>query len=280
MLRDIAAEAPGVVAIDGGSLAGFLLGTEIGAWRGAPSVFSPEWANAAKIEDSRRIYEAMYAQASARWHAVGNRWHVLSILANDSESVLGLHWLGFGLATADGVRDLLPASGSSAYVEIRRGIPQDIAELVALDEALAQHMAAAPVFLARRPHNRRERLLQWLTDPCKATWFACEQGVPVAFFRQGPASDRACDIIVDDATTSIVGAYTVESRRRRGIATALLNRCLEWGRSQRYTRCAVDFESMNLLAARFWMKYFQPVCYTMARYIGEGAIPHRVEGKL
>lgn len=86
--------------------------------------------------------------------------------------------------------------------------------------------------------------------------------------KQGSASEDACTIIRDEATTSIVGAYTVETMRESGIATALLDRCLDFARSQGYSRCTVDFEPMNVPAARFWTRYFQPVCISLARYVG------------
>ena len=88
--------------------------------------------------------------------------------------------------------------------------------------------------------------------------------------KQGPANVDACTIIHDEKTTSIVGAFTTESVRGGGIATALLNRSLEWARSDGYERCAVDFEPMNPLATRFWLRHFQPVCYTLIRHVDEG----------
>jgi len=32
----------------------------------------------------------------------------------------------------------------------------------------------------------------------------------------------------------------------------------------------VDFEPMNPPAARFWLKHFCPVCYTLARHVDGG----------
>jgi GNAT superfamily N-acetyltransferase len=64
-------------------------------------------------------------------------------------------------------------------------------------------------------------------------------------------------------------AFTKASARSKGVATALLNRSLEWARSQGYERCAVDFETMNFLASRFWLKWFEPVCYSLVRCVDE-----------
>ena len=89
--------------------------------------------------------------------------------------------------------------------------------------------------------------------------------------RLGPASEDASHIIRDVKTTSITGAFTQERARGGGIATALLNRSLAWARAKGYERCAVDFEPMNPLATRFWLRYFQPVCYAVVRHIDERA---------
>jgi hypothetical protein len=56
---------------------------------------------------------------------------------------------------------------------------------------------------------------------------------------------------------------------RQGHRHGPLNRSLEWARSEGYERCAVDFEPMNVLAARFWLRYFSPVCYSLVRHVDE-----------
>jgi hypothetical protein len=63
-----------VAAIDEGRLAGFLAAWLLPAFRGRRAVFSPEWANAARAENSRRIYEEMYTQFSASWAEDGLCW--------------------------------------------------------------------------------------------------------------------------------------------------------------------------------------------------------------
>jgi hypothetical protein len=32
-----------------------------------------------------------------------------------------------------------------------------------------------------------------------------------------------------------------------------------------FRRCSVDFESFNPEAAAFWLRYFEPVCYSVLR---------------
>jgi hypothetical protein len=49
----------------------------------------------------------------------------------------------------------------------------------------------------------------------------------------------------------------------------VLNHGLDWAQSTGYERCAVDFEPQNLAGARFWLKHFQPVCYSLIRHVDE-----------
>jgi GNAT superfamily N-acetyltransferase len=266
-LCELVAQAPGVAAVRGGRLVGFLIGLPLSTFRGKRAVLSPEWANGAQLEHSREIYAEMYTHLSARWIANGCFTHLVVMLADDRHGIDRWHWLGFGLAAADAVRDLDPAQGPMAQVVIRRGGLQDIEHVIRLTEAVQRHLAAPPTFLACVEKEDRVSHEGWLADPANAVWLAEEGTEVVAFMKQGPASLDASDIIVDEGTTSIVGAFTKESVRRTGLATALLNRSLEWARSEGYVRCAVDFEPMNVPAARFWTRHFEPVCYALVRHV-------------
>jgi GNAT superfamily N-acetyltransferase len=274
-LQDLASQAPGVAAIRNGRLAGFLLGMVLPRFRGKRGVLSPEWANAADPEDSRWIYEEMYARLSARWVADGCVTHLISLLAHDRPGIEGWHGLGFGLAAADGVRAvdrmhaLDPVPDPSTGIEIRRAGPDDAEQMRDLLTALQRHMMSAPTFLFRSEPDRLDEHAAWLADPANALWLACQEDRVLAGMGQGQANPDACALIADDRTTSIVSAYTQPSARGGGIATALLDRALAWAREGEFERCAVDWEPMNILANRFWTRHFRPVCYALARHIDE-----------
>ena len=271
LLRAVAGAAPGVVATHGGRLVGFLSGWLLPSFRGRPTVFSPEWANGAEPRHSRRIYEEMYSHVAGSWAAEGYLTHMVSLLANDRDAVEGWQWLGFGMVAADALRPVEPVSGDEAGVEVGRARLVDVEEVMALDRALCRHMAAAPVFLADREEPERGTYEDWLSDAEKAAWLAYRDGEAVAYLGMGLASDDASTIIYDEGTTSVFGAFTREDVRGGGIGTALLDRGLRWAREQGYERCAVDFEPMNPPAARFWLRHFEPVCYTVMRYVDERA---------
>jgi GNAT superfamily N-acetyltransferase len=82
-----------------------------------------------------------------------------------------------------------------------------------------------------------------------------------------PSTPHACTIMRDEGTMSIVSAFTRPTARGHGVGAALLERGLAAARAAGYVRCAVDFESANIEGARFWMRYFQPICYSVVRVI-------------
>ncbi len=268
-LRDLAGKAPGVVAIRGSRLAGFLIAYQFPDFRGKPGAYSPEWANGAEMDDSRRIYEALYTRLATQWVGEGYNTHLLSIMANDQDAIEGWRWLGFGLLATDGVRDLEPVQNQGDGVDLRRAGPGDSQQVTALIEALRQHMAASPTFLHQEDSVEIAEVARNLAEPAHALWLAHQGAEAVACMGQGPANPKASTLIDDAATTSIVSAYTRGSARGTGIATALLNQVLAWAHDEGYERCAVDWEPMNVLATRFWTRYFQPVSYAMIRHIDE-----------
>jgi GNAT superfamily N-acetyltransferase len=274
-MHDLARQAPGVVAIRDSQLAGFLIAYQFPDFRGKPSTYSPEWANGAEMGDSRRIYEALYTGLSAQWVDSGYCTHLLSIMTSDAAGIEGWRWLGFGLLGADGVRNLEPIPGPTAGVELRRAGIDDLQQVTTVLGALREHMAAPPTFLYTEDAVGAEEGEEWLVDPAHAVWLAYERMEAVACMVQGPANPRASGIIRDSGTTSIVGAYTRETARDKGIATALLNQVLAWGRVQGYERCAVDWEPMNVLATRFWTRHFQPVSYALVRHVDDRFAPEK-----
>jgi GNAT superfamily N-acetyltransferase len=133
-----------------------------------------------------------------------------------------------------------------------------------LEQGLRDHLAASPTFL-RYPDLERDELAAVLADPAVATLLAVDEQRPLAFLRIGPHSTDASTIIRDPGTASITRALTRADRRGEGVASALLDAALDWARANGYVRIAVDWESANLLANRFWPRHFNVVGITLGR---------------
>ena len=269
---------PGCAAVDGPRLVGFLCGLDIAYFRGRHTKISPEWAHGAAYEGSRRIHEALYGALSGTWAAEGASAHLVIALAHDEQALQAWRWLGFGMLAVDGLRDLSLVGRGSSDGENRRATLADVDVVTALGVALQHHLQAPPTFLAQADPPSRQAHVAWLEDQRNALWLALSGDEAVAYVRQGPANENASEIIADPGTTSITGAYARPEFRGRGIASALLNRALAWGKEQGYVRCAVDYEPMNTPAARFWGRHFAPVSYGFIRYLDETLIGRESAG--
>lgn len=269
LLREILnASGVGVAAFSGDRLVGFLTGWQMPSFRGKRSIYSPEWANAAELDDSPRIYEEMYSQLADAWVADTYVAQYISIFPNDVDALRAWHWLGFGMISVDAIRGLDSIPGCDVNVQIRPAELQDLEQVMELHEALWQYHKGTPVFHLSEKRDQ-SYFEEWLRNPDKVVWLAFLNEEPVSFMRLGPADDDVCTIIYDEKTTSIYGAFTMEKVRGEGIATALLDHALTSARASGYERCAVSFEPMNLIGTRFWLKYFNPVCFSVVRHIDD-----------
>ena len=276
-LQALAAKAPGVVAIRDGHVAGFLLGEVLPEFRGKRAVYSPEWTHAAEPAGRFDVYRAMYAKLSGQWAADGCSTHVITMLAHQDDVVDAYSRLEFGMAAVDAMRDVGPVQGDGSQSDIRQAGPSDLETVLDLIDALDQHVAAAPVFLycvdrERRQDARdarRKDIEQRLADPERPSWLALHGGRAVAYVHAQPGRTCEAYVVRDDKTARIATAFTNKHCRGRGIATALLDRAIDWARSTGRQRCAVDFEPHNIPGSRFWLRHFQPVCYSMIRRLDE-----------
>lgn len=258
-----AGEAVAAVTADG-ALVGFqgavLLDGHGGRW-----AYTAEVARAA---GSREIAEACYAALADRWVRAACIEHVVALLADDAPGRETFAQLGFGVTTADLVRDLSPLAGADAIqhgVVVRRAGTPDAAAVAGLDEGLRRHLAGSPVFLVPGAPPAHELHRRRLADPATATFLAEAEGRPLAFLRIGPCATDVATIVRDPGTASITAAFTVPDRREEGIAAALLDAGIAWARDEGYVRCAVDHETANVEAARFWRHAFTPVTWSMTR---------------
>jgi GNAT superfamily N-acetyltransferase len=263
--------SPVSVALARDDVVGFL-GAFALSGRGRRWVYSPDWACAAAGPDPRATFEALYADRAAAWVADGIRTHFIGALANEHEFVETASWLGFGRNTVDAIRGMAPLS-APAGIAVRLAGTADVETVASFEHGLRQHLSSAPVLFALGPRLSQADHARVLSDPHTATLIANIDGEPVGCLRIGPASDDAPLLMRGDGLASISRAFTVHGRRNQGVATALLSKSIEWGRDRGYSRLGVDFETANVLAARFWLKHFTPVWYALARHIEEPGEP-------
>ena len=263
LIDQLMVAGPGLAAREGDDLRGYLGGWIIG--EGAHRwVYVPEWGHGAATPGRRRTWEALYTALLPEWLHRGARVHRITLTAGD-ELVDALSWLSFGATTVDALRGT-DAIRSETY-SLRRASVADTDAVVALRDGLRRHLQSTPVYLVLPDPIDPDAERAKLADPAIATFMAEVHGEVAGFLRIGPSADGVATIVKDPGTASITGAFTDAGRRGAGIGGCLLDAALSWARDEGYVRVAVDFEPMNLLAARFWTATFRPVAVTMSRSI-------------
>ena len=264
----------GLAVIDDGELLAFQAGRVLDGHGGKWS-YTPDVAHAAPFDTTGRLRERLYAGLAGAWVANACPEHVVSVLADDGDAQVAFARLGFGHVVVDLVRDLAPVGPVElpAGVEIRRAEARDAAALVGFDAGLRRHLQAPPVFLRLGPAATAEIQRRHVEDPAQAVFVAEREGRPVAFLRIGPCASDVAMIVRDAGTASITAAFTEPVSRGGGVASALLEAAVGWARDQGYARCAVDHESANREAGRFWARHFTPATLSMGRRLAHTALP-------
>ncbi len=279
----------GVVALDAGRVAGYLLGSP--AMRSPTRTFAgythPRAADmayeghAVDPECGAALYPRLYAALAQHWVWQGLVGHYVSVPAHREASE---PWweLGFGQYMALGVRPTTladePAACHRNDLEIRRATADDA---VAVQDAMTEFVrsfASAPIFVPFLPETTAERQ-QWgvdrLADPGSPVWlaFAHDQLVGLQLFDE-PTSPHWHEPPLATPARSVYLhiAYTVPEARSTGIGEALLNHTLAWAREAGYDYCTALWVTASR-AAPFWRRLgFQPVSYRLCRIVDERAI--------
>jgi GNAT superfamily N-acetyltransferase len=274
LIGELALRGSGVAAVQDGNLVGFQAATLIDG-HGGSWAYTPDIGHAVAGDRPGRLVEAMYARLAEAWARVACLEHVVTVLVDDAPTRDTLARVGFGQSVIDLVRDLSPVHGTWSVGDavVRRATPADAAAILEHDQGLRRHLAASPVFLRMGPARSLELHRHLLADPGIATFLAEQDGRPLAFLRIGPSATDVATVVRDPRTASITGAFTVADRRGDGIASCLLDAAVAWARDAGYARVAVDHESANGEAARFWARHCTPVTISMARRLRPGVAP-------
>ncbi|MCJ7726625.1 MAG: hypothetical protein MUP76_09605, partial [Acidimicrobiia bacterium] len=176
----------GLVALRKGRVAGFLAGFSTTLFNGLPGVFVPDWGHA--TDGDAAVYGSLYRTASERWVAEGMLTHAISLFAGDRA---GLEWwsgVGFGRHLVDGVSAVPTGAPARLHEGMRRADPADLEAALAMEEATASHLRAAPVFIAHRPAGP-EALRARLGDPQRPVFLAETAGRVVGWVTAKPSGE-------------------------------------------------------------------------------------------
>jgi GNAT superfamily N-acetyltransferase len=256
----------GLAVLDDGVLVAFHAAVTLDG-RGGRFTYTPDLGHAAPPDPEGRARTHLYAGLADGWIREACPEHVITVLADDDLALAVLARLGFGHLVVDLVADLRPIAAGPLPdgVSLRRAGPGDAAAIMEMDAGLRRHLEASPVFLRPGQQHAIEVHRRHLEDPAVATFLAERDGAPVAFLRIGPCATDVASIVRDPGTASVSAAFTRPELRGLDVASHLLAEAVDWARAGSYARWAVDHESANREAARFWARHATPVAISLSR---------------
>lgn len=272
--RDVVAEklarmrSRSLIATENGQPLGFLAWWEIDQFRGSArrGAYVPEWAHGAVAGRRAEVYAALYRVASADWAAAGCGVHAITVLANDQEAREAWFWNGFGLAVVDAVRPVtLLDPAPRCDLAIHQATRREAELLHGLDAEHVKHYAAAPVYMAPPHVDSAPAFAEFVERPRNSVWLAMDRSTPAGFMRFTGDDFDAVAALQSDAAAFCNGAYVCSQHRGRGVGQALLQAALAHYQGVGLTGLFTNFESFNPEAARFWPRYFEPVCLSLMR---------------
>jgi GNAT superfamily N-acetyltransferase len=270
-----------VVARRGERLIGYLIGTVVLT---APATFDslmvpPRSARISYVghaagDSDAEIYRRMYAVLAPGWNAGGCFAHTVDVPASDRTALFAWRSLGFGQESVRAARAVTPLPGepSSGALRFRRAGPGDIETVTRLSAALARYHAGPPNFLpylAEAVPDIRDSHAELLASEENVYWLAERDGRAVAMLLLQIPPERAA-IVTPPASVYISEAFVTPEARRDGVGTALLRRTFSWAMDKGYRSVAVNWDSANVGAQRFWRGHgFRPLLYRLQRRVDE-----------
>jgi GNAT superfamily N-acetyltransferase len=250
-------EASGAVALEGGKLAGFLLG----APKSSPAWGSNVWVDAAAHAVTEPdLLRDMYGLAAARWVAESRTAHYALVPANDTELLRAWYRLGFGQQQALAVRPPTAVQGAPARVVVRPARREDIPVLARLERELPRHQRLSPTFSAAPVPSYEECLSEWETDfddPAYATFVAELDGAVIgssigASLEQ--TSGGHPPLSRPDNAGFLGFAAVFPHARGAGAGRALGEAVIAWSAQAGHDCVVTDWRVTNLLSSRTWPK--------------------------
>jgi GNAT superfamily N-acetyltransferase len=274
VLTGLADQGAGLAAIDDHDLVAFQAAITIDG-RGGRWTYTSDVGHAATPDPDGRLRTRLYAALADGWLRGARAEHVISVLADDEIALATYARLGFGQHVIDRVAPLAPVERGPLPdgVTLRRAGPADAAPVADLDARLRRHLEASPIFVRPAAPLPVEVGRKHLQDPAVATFIAERDGAAVAFLRIEPCARDVATIVRDPATASVTAAFTSPDVRGREIASHLLAAAVAWAEAAGYARWAVDHESANGEAFRFFARHAVPVTVSMSRRLAPSMVP-------
>ena len=268
MLADSFDPMTGRVAVENGRVLGYLCWFIVDHFRATSrrGAYVPEWGHACIETNKTRLYQMLYRAAGNLWAEAGCQVHAITLLAQDRSAEKAWYWNGFGLTVVDAIRPMQSLEiPPLTQITIRKASTADAKALAQLDNEHREHYTQSPIFMAPRTGKDINENIEFLSQPKNSVWLAESDNQLVGFIRFDGYNFDTATILESEEGVTITGAYVRPTYRGQKVAVALLDSALRDYQSIGLKYCATNFESFNPEAVSFWMRYFEPVCFSVIR---------------
>lgn len=256
-------------AWSGGGLAAFFAGVRTGPLFGnSEGVYCPLHGVGVRAGVDAFLLEELYASVSEAWVSEGLHSQALAVFASDASSRSMLVENGFGLRCCEAIQ----ASGrlveiASTDRDVVPSTPDWYASASGLVLDLERYFRCGPQFMVRPEVDPLEDRQRWNGATGRGEWLALREGTAIGMLRA--ACEGESFVSEHPSVANVVLAFVRESERSGGVATSLLSEAARWEIQEGRALLAVEFETINPLARRFWGARFVPYAYSYVRRIDE-----------
>jgi len=237
-------------------------------FNGEDSVFCPVIGHAAMEEYKESIYLELYKSISQEWISRNVYNHMWTIFYNDEKLKKVLFDLGYGSYLIDAFNDSNILYSKKVTNDIRKATIKDIYFLYELVKESNQYYASAPLFL-RRDEVALEDIEELISK--NTVFIAWYQEEPIGFINVTIAENYNL-INLSTPNSGLldeIGAYIRPEYRNNNLGLELLISASDYCKQVGSPHIHVDFETANLYANKFWIKYFTPMLLSMRRTINK-----------
>jgi GNAT superfamily N-acetyltransferase len=243
-------ELPGVVALAGTELVGYLVGR-----RKEDRIGPHVWSHiAGHAVGEPELLRDLYAAVAGTWVDAGLTRHFV-FAPNLPELVEPWFRLSFGASAALAARETAPEPAVDAGAVIRDSTPEDALAAAKLERSMTESMVSSPSFSRHEPDEESAIVDEWADTwdrPETYHHFVAERDGDVVghllLYRRPP------DLRVPADSIDLAQASTRPSERGSGVGVELTNHALRWAYDHGYPTMVTDWRMTNLLASRFWPK--------------------------
>ena len=266
--------ASGFAALRNEKLIAYLIGeTSTQPWGRCGYSYLPDYGLA--VGESPHVIQDLYALLGETWNQRGCFNHYAYVSTADADIVETWFDLGFGKERVDALLDVraahIPEVSDAAGIDIRRVVKGDNQHLADLSDTIWRHQTRAPRWHPITPEEAMQQPQGWaeIADTASDLAYLAFEGQAavgsLAFYVEAQTDD---DMTIPPNCRYMTAAAIKDALRGRGVGTALTWHGLRQVREHGDAYCLTNWQSANLLAARFWPRFgFRPVAFRLARTI-------------